>query len=229
MTTNYSLIEVATQNEFDVRGMETMRAWMNDAIVERGHCIVALAGGSTPKQIYTLLGEQDIDWSKVSFCLADERYVSADDKDSNQRLVRETLFAKGRTSAVFLFPDTTLPMHECTDDYESQLTHLLQGGVFDIVILGMGDDGHTTSLFPPVTDEGLMRVGVVHTTTDRFAVRDRISIALPLLQTAQKRLLLLTGEEKKKTWEKMIAADTDPKRWPLQPLLDTKTTVLARW
>lgn len=221
MTQGTFVFRECNADVFAETAADLLSVWIAQATQERGRCTLALSGGSTPRPVYRDLAQKNIDWKKLGVCLVDERYVAPTDKDSNSLLVRETL-----PQAQLTVPDTSLSVPACVDDYEKKILSMLPGGSLDIAVLGMGEDGHIASLFPPVTDEGLSRTGIVHTTTDRFAVRDRIGMTLPLLKRAKRRLLLLNGDGKKRVWETMLASARDPKRWPLQELSDDALTVL---
>lgn len=197
--------------------------WLGAAIVQcqrsQGGCTVGLCGGSTPGPVYALLSaDLSIDWSSVTFFALDERYVPADHEDSNQRMMRETIIK--RTNAVLLAPHTALPLPECIADYDKKVAQLSP----DILVIGMGDDGHITSLFPPLDPAAFGPKNVIHTTTDRFAVRDRISTTLPVLLAAKRRLFLITGEKKAKVLADMQSKNEDVSLYPAQYLFDERTT-----
>lgn len=211
-----------TSDAFAKEASALMETWIEETLAMKDRCILALSGGSTPKSVYASLAAKEIDWKRVDIVLVDERCTNIESADSNQKMIRDVF-----TNAHLLAPDPSLPAHEAADAYEKSLLAIKGGGTMDIVVLGIGEDGHIASLFPPVTDEGLTRMGVVHTTTDRFAVRDRISMSLPLLQKSNRKLLLLSGDAKKKILAQCMAAEKDLKRWPLHALLDTTLTVLC--
>ena len=155
-----------------------------------GH--VALAGGSTPRRAYELAAELEPDWSRVDIWLGDERCVSPDDERSNLRLVRETLLAR-------LDRQPTLhPVHTELDAVDAAATYdeALRGVVLELALLGLGDDGHTASLFPgsPALDE-----------RDRLAVSadpglapwvGRVTMTLPMLLAARQIVFLVVGNAK---------------------------------
>ncbi len=182
---------------------------------------IGLSGGSTPKPVYEKLSvEKKIDWSRVCFFLLDERYIAFDHADSNVKMIRETLLRNEAATASFLVPDTTLPLTECIAQYDKKISTLQP----DLVVLGMGPDGHIASLFPPVPSEAFGPANVIHTTTDRFAVHDRISVTFPVLEAAKKRVFLITGSDKSALLERMKDGNQDASLFPASALMDERTT-----
>lgn len=208
-----------------------IRTSILDAIARNGSCIIGLSGGKTPGAIYAQLGsDTSIDWKNVHVFLCDERYIPADHADSNLRMLNDTLLRDaGIPTDHIHVPDTSLPLPACISAYDEELKQLLQHPA-DIVILGMGNDGHTASLFPPMTQEAFGPARVIHTQTEVFAVRDRISVSLPVLTDAHDRILLLRGSDKIQTWQQMTKSDEDEHRWPLKAVLATgeMTVIVAR-
>lgn len=194
------------------------------AIDTRGRCVIGLSGGSTPKPVYELLGsDTSIDWAKVGIFLYDERYTPAADANSNQRLVRETLLKAARIpEAQCVFPNTMLPIDECLRDYSVRVKALWSDHLPDIGILGMGDDGHIASLFPPLTDLALSDERfALHTTTERFAVKDRLTLSLNVVAAAQSHTFLFTGQTKFDVWNHMLQSPEDERRWPAKRVIDS--------
>ncbi|MBP7114119.1 MAG: 6-phosphogluconolactonase [Candidatus Peribacteraceae bacterium] len=205
--------------------VRTASDWIRAVILKAQHegrtATIGLSGGSTPRPVYVLLStELGIDWSRVTFFLTDERYVPADHADSNQRMIRETLLTHEARDAKTVFPDTSLPLEACIADYELRIKALSP----DLVVLGMGDDAHIASLFPPVGPEAYGPATVIHTTTDRFAVHDRLSVTFPVLLHAPQRLFLITGATKSALLTKMQKENEDVSVYPAQYLFDARTT-----
>ncbi|MFH1670295.1 MAG: 6-phosphogluconolactonase [Patescibacteria group bacterium] len=225
-----------TQSEVDFinSGVHILKESIQDAISKRGECMLGLSGGSTPRPIYELLGKEEIDWSKVTIFLVDERYVPPDDDKSNQKMVHETLLKSATIpESNIIFPDATLPLEECVLDYTSKFKKMIdaQGYLPDIVTLGLGEDGHIASLFPPVSDAALSdQHFVLHTQTDRFDVKDRITLTLNVIASAQNHIFFLKGEGKKKVWEAMSESKEDERRWPAKRVLESEgTMVVTLW
>ena len=215
-------IQSASEEDFVTQSVATLLGRLQQSIDEFGSAILGLSGGSTPKAIYTALGKEDIDWSKVFLFLVDDRYIAADDADSNQKLVRETLLMNASIpESNIIFPDTSLPLEECISNYEANLAELLSKGIPYSVTLGLGGDGHIASLFPPVPAAGYGDRLVIHTETEDFAVRDRISVTMVIIGSADRKIFFLKGEDKKFVWDEMMQSEDaeDMDRWPAKAAL----------
>ena len=158
---------------------------------------IALAGGQTPRRAYELLAAIEGSWRHVHLWLGDERCVPEDDPESNARMIRESLYAHARAEPPSLHA-VSCPEHpeDAAWLYGLEVRERVPEETFDIVLLGMGPDGHTASLFPgqPALD---VRVAPC------VAVRDapkppphRVTLTLPVLRRARTTLLLVTGAEK---------------------------------
>ncbi len=174
---------------------------------------LGLSGGSTPKPFYTLLAQaSDFDWSLIEIFLVDERYVPLGDEHSNCSLLRETLI-DNITLRKFVHFDTSLPIQESLDDYDQHLEH--REGFFDLVLLGLGSDGHTASLFPDdeILHEEKKWVG--HSEKGE-PITDRLTLTYPALSNAKECWFLITGEEKMKVAKKALQPDS---KLPASPIL----------
>lgn len=161
---------------------------------------VALSGGTTPLPIYRELGaRKDIPVDSIDFFLVDERNVGLDNEDSNYRAIMDQM---GRDRGIQMhFFDTRRGIDGAIAAYQRELA-IVPGGVFDLIVLGIGTDGHIASLFPH--SRALRSTAdLAHTTTDAFPVHDRMTMTLSLIIRA-KRLLLLAGPNKKEILEKAI-------------------------
>ena len=137
-------------------------------------------------------------------------------------MIQETLLANASIPAHhFIAPDTTLPLELCVEHYNQALEELFEQYRPDIMTLGLGEDGHIASLFPPVPEEGLTDDRtVIHTQTERFAVLDRISLTLPVIRNASHLVYFLKGEGKMTTWNTMLESDQSVEMWPTKGLLE---------
>jgi 6-phosphogluconolactonase len=177
-------LRVAASADAARRGAAELLA---EAAARGGH--IALSGGSTPGPAYEAAAELEPDWSRVELWFADERCVPPDDEASNYRLVRERLLERveRRPEEHRVFGE--LPPDEAADRYDSEL----RGLVLDLVLLGIGADGHTASLFPndAALGEKARRAVAVH----RPDV-DRVTLTLPVLSAARIVVFLAVGADK---------------------------------
>jgi 6-phosphogluconolactonase len=181
------------------------------AIEERGRFVLALAGGNTPRELYRLLADQHADelpWQHVHWFWSDERFVGPDDPESNQRMARECFAPLSLPERGWHPPDTSLASPEETAAlYERELVPYLP---MDVVLLGLGEDGHIASLFPgaPALEE-----------TERLvvAVRDspkppplRVTMTLPAIHRSRAVHFLVSGERKRETLARTLSGESPP-------------------
>lgn len=179
---------------------------------ERGIASIALAGGSTPKGVYHLLAEpplsEQVDWQKVEIFFGDERCVPADAPDSNFRMAHETLLSKvcPPTEHVHVVQGE-LPPETAAQRYEEEIRETLgETPRFDLVLLGMGEDGHTASLFPATPDlDGGGRLVIA--TESPKPPKDRITLTLPAINSARHVIFLVSGKSKRDALERVWNGD----------------------
>lgn len=182
---------------------------VSQVLAQQPRFSLALAGGHTPARLYHLLASeyaQRIEWSRVHLFWGDERYVPADHPTSNYRMVRETLLASLRLPEGNVHPMPTHPAHPeaAARLYEQELLAFFGGFPrLDLVLLGMGTDGHTASLFPNTPAlwerERLVAVGEAPTEPKR-----RLTLTLPVLNAARTVYLLVTGADKAETVRRIL-------------------------
>ncbi|MBX3379944.1 MAG: 6-phosphogluconolactonase [Phycisphaeraceae bacterium] len=179
---------------------------LREMIGVRGKAHLGLSGGNTPKPMYALLaGLPDIDWSVVHFWWGDERCVPRTDKNSNERMARESLLSHIPfvEENVHTLP-TTLAPAECAAAYEAEMRRTCEVDpktsmpVIDILLLGIGDDGHTLSLFPrsPTLAEAARAVASTQA-PPTSPVKDRVTLTFPAARSARYRVFLAAGADKK--------------------------------
>ncbi len=172
------------------------------ASTERGGH-VALSGGSTPRPAYEAAARLAPDWSRVEVWWADERCVPPNDERSNYRLVRETLLDRlERGPAIEHRVRGEVSPDRAADLYEAEL----KGVVFDLVLLGIGPDGHTASLFP--NDAALDELGRRALPVRRADV-DRVTLTIPVLNAAETIVFLVVGEEKAAAAARAFSGEPD--------------------
>ena len=214
-------------NDYDSRELldsalaEKVSNILKEAIALKGKASIAVSGGSTPKGFFKALSEKALDWKKVTVTLADERWVDINSSDSNTRLVHENLLQNNASSAKFfhLKQGENLCAETLADLNLAAETSLLP---LDVLILGMGEDGHTASLFPcseqiahgldTNNTEALM---AVQPTT---APHQRITFSFASLSQSQNTFLHICGESKKEVLDKALA-DKDIFSMPIRAFL----------
>jgi 6-phosphogluconolactonase len=204
-----------------VEAVRRLQSACRRAVAARGRFTLVLAGGSTPRRLYELLGGEEtqhrLDWAAVEIFFGDERCVPPDDAASNYRLARETLLDRLPAPPAGLHRiHGELDPPAAADLYEKVIRGSLGQGVprFDLVLLGLGEDGHTASLFPgsPALDE---RERLVVPSLAPVAPNSRVTLTLPVLQAAREVVFLVSGPEKAATLAKVLGGRTGEKGEPL--------------
>ena len=194
LKTSRELFDAAAA-EFALQAAEAIRA--------RGRFTVALSGGSTPKSLYSLLATKpNIPWDKIYFFWGDERHVPPDHPDSNYRMADEALLSKVPVPAknVFRLHAEEKDAQAAALQYEQTLKdffHLSPGEFprFDLILLGLGPDGHAASLFPESAALNETHRLVVANWVEKFKT-DRITFTFPVLNAAACVIFLASGAEK---------------------------------
>lgn len=178
---------------------------MREACTQEKACI-GLSGGKTPIPIYRELTPQDV--ASAQLYMLDERYVPASDPRSNVHAISMAL----PPVPIENF-DTSLPIEQSLAAYSKKLPEM-----FTLCILGIGTDGHVTSLFPhsPALTE---KNSVAHTTTDTLDVRDRLTVTFPLIISSKKILLVASGKSKKQIIDDLLHSQKTVDELPAKKLL----------
>ena len=204
-----------------------------DAAVRRtGRCTLVLSGGSTPRTLHGLLASDfrdQVPWGKVHVFWGDERYVSPHDPDSNYRMAKETLLDHVPCPAGNIHP---MPTHFPSADlaayeYEKATLRRYFGTDwphFDLILLGLGEDGHTASLFPgsPALEEQARWVVAVQAPAEPPL---RVTLTLPALTGAANTYVLVTGSKKAGALHHVLADVNDPNTYPAAGLRFTEGTL----
>jgi 6-phosphogluconolactonase len=200
------------------RALELVVSKIQSAIQERGQSTIALAGGSTPKQLYEALSTQSLPWEKIHVFWGDERYVPPDHPDSNQGMARQAWLDKVDIPAANIHPmPTDGPTPEAdAEKHETQLREFFQTAdrefpEFDVILLGIGDDAHTASLFPHTevlkVQDRLVSVG-------NKDGQPRITFTAPLINHARCVVFLVVGAGKRAALEQIFAPEADASTYP---------------
>ena len=172
-----------------------------EAVALRGSATLVVSGGSTPRELYRLLATTNLPWQKITVLLADDRWVAQDHEDSNERMVRELLLRDEAASAHFLslapaYPDEAANLLQV----EAALAQL---PTFDVVLLGMGLDGHTASLFPCSAEinHAMTTTARVAMTKPAAAPHRRVTLTRRRLEDSRWGAVHIVGEEKSRVLE----------------------------
>ncbi|ACK65512.1 6-phosphogluconolactonase [Rippkaea orientalis PCC 8801] len=188
------------------------------AIEQRGQCTLALSGGSTPKPLYEALAQQPLPWEKIHIFWGDERYVPPDHPDSNQGMTRQAWLNHISIPAENIHPMPTASGDPTLDaqTHETELIQFFQVGIgqfpaFDVILLGMGDDGHTASLFPH-TEALAVRDRLV--TVGNKDGQPRLTFTIPLINQARCVIFVVAGENKRPALAEIMAEVSDEQAYP---------------
>ena len=213
--TRYRLIVASGPEDLARQCAERIASCIDLALAERDRAQIALAGGGTPKAAYERLGREHLPWDRVDVLLGDERWVDPDDPDSNALMLRQTLLAQTPALRARFHP---MPTDEASPDagaavFSEALSELCGGSPprLDLVLLGLGDDGHTASLFPGTT---------ATTVTDRWATVSegkglpRITLTAPVLSAARQVIFLVSGAGKQQALRRLLDPNEASERTP---------------
>lgn len=202
-----------------------VRAAAAEAIAARGAFFVALSGGSTPRPVYRALADDpDVDWARWSLFWGDERCVPPEHPDSNYRMVKEEVLdrrgARGAPQpAVVARLLGELDPERAAREYEDALRALVPAPgalpAFDLVLLGMGGDGHTASLFPGTAALHEQERLVVANRVPQLGAT-RLTVTFPLINAARRVLFLVSGADKAAAFQAVHHGPRDLERWPSQ-------------
>lgn len=210
--------------------------WMVDYIhktlAEKKMFTLALSGGNTPKALYQLLAQEPyrnlIDWQRILFFWGDERYVSFEDESNNAHMCHEALLNHVAVNKAQVFPiDTTISPEDSAKAYQYLLHQYFNGqaDTFDLMLLGLGDNGHTLSLFPYTE--------ILHEQTDwvkSYWLKEqqmfRISLTAPVANQSTAIAFLVTGTGKANMVKQIIEGERLPEKYPAQLIQPTKAANL---
>lgn len=204
---------------------------LQERMVARGEATLVVSGGNTPVPFLQALGEKPLLWDQLTVLVADERWVAVDDELSNERLVREHLYRDGM-NIISLAPEEPGETLEAGSARIEEELNILPKKL-DVVILGMGDDGHTASLFPnhPQLAEGLNSESQRASLPIRNAPKappERITLTASRLLASSHLLLHITGEGKRETYERAAAA-LDADNLPISYFLHQETSPVTTY
>jgi 6-phosphogluconolactonase len=207
---------IVDREDFDRAAAQWVAAAINCAVDERGSCSIALAGGSTPRPVYWKLSQPPfrdmVSWNRLFVYFGDERAVPPDHPDNNYGAAREALLRHVAIPEdhVFRMQAERADREVAAAEYQRRLPERL-----DILLLGMGPDGHTASLFPgsPAVDERTRKVVPVIAPKSPAA---RLTITQPVISAARQVLMLVAGADKAATVVRALRSPYAPRDLPAQ-------------
>jgi len=228
-----SSVEIRTlttpQELFDAAAELVIRA-TNEAVSKRGRFTIALSGGSTPKSLFNLLASNartTLPWDRMFFFWGDERHVPPTDPESNYRMAEEAMLGKIPVAAgnVFRIAAENPDAAAAAEAYEQTLRKFFglapgQIPIFDLILLGMGPDGHTASLFPGTAAVHERSRLVVSNWVEKFKT-DRLTLTLPVLNAARQVAFLVSGTDKAAVLHTVLEENVPPEQYPaklIQPV-----------
>ncbi len=182
---------------------------LNASLTGKDKFNIALSGGNTPKLLYQLLAfppfSNNINWKNIQFFVVDERYVAHTHKESNYKMMKDVLFNKIKIPKENIFPINTskTPAVDALD-YENKIKETLKNNTFDLVLLGLGSDGHTASLFSnycTLLETKKLAMAEFNVEKNQY----RISMTLPLLNKSKQIIFLVSGSDKEPIFKKITA------------------------
>lgn len=184
----------------------------DESIQKRGKFCVALSGGSTPRELFNLIVSEfkdTIDWSLVWFFWSDERTVGPDHNDSNYKMALDHLLSRVpvNMNQVFRIKGEEDPK-EAADQYEKQIVEHVKDAKFDLIMLGVGEDGHTASLFPETNALKVKDAFVVSTFVEKMKTH-RITFTFPLINHSRHAVVYAFGDNKAEIVERILKKGED--------------------
>jgi 6-phosphogluconolactonase len=203
-------VRIADSSEVPRIGAGWIARELEQAIAERGFATLALSGGSSPRRVYEELASLPIPWERVGIFFGDERCVPPDDPDSNFRMAREALLDRVRAPHVHRMAADRVDVEAAAAEYARELPEAL-----DAIVLGMGEDGHTASLFPGHDwSHAAGRKVIVVSGAPKPPPR-RMSVTPEVIWAARARLVLAPGASKAPQIVRALEGDADPARYPV--------------
>ena len=210
-----AVVSYATEHRFaDSEALElalaqALAARLSEAIASRGHALLAVSGGRSPRPLFERLAAAPLDWSAITVTLVDERWLPPEHADSNARWLQETLLRGAAAAAHFVPLKNPAPTVEAGLATAEQAVREL-ALPFDVVLLGMGEDGHTASLFPAADGlaaaldaQGSALCAAIHPPAAPYP---RLSLTVAALLQSRVLILPLAGSAKLETYARALGA-----------------------
>ena len=224
---SYKLHRYTDQEEVARATATLISSNINSALEIKNRVQIALSGGSTPAKVYSLLGDIDLPWERVDIILGDERWVDPSDESSNSLMIRNTLLSKKFGIKANFYPVPTLEMGTPKKSARSFCEILekictKEPPSLDFILLGLGEDGHTASLFP---NSEAVREKTDYVTVGQGKGLDRITLTAPFINATDKIMFLVTGVHKQMALKRLIDPFESEERTPAK-LIRTESDIV---
>ena len=223
MSSSAEIRTLTTPQELFASAAEHVVYAANEAVTARGRFTIALSGGSTPKSLYNLLATNartTLPWEQTLFFWGDERHVPPTDPESNYRMVDEAMLSKVPVppANVFRMPAENPDAEAVAETYEQTLRKVFQLGPndvpqFDLILLGMGPDGHTASLFPGTAGLKEKSRLVIANWVEKLKTY-RLSFTLPVINAARSVAFLVSGTDKAPVLKAVLEGNDPGEQYP---------------
>ncbi|MFZ0318408.1 MAG: 6-phosphogluconolactonase [Candidatus Sulfotelmatobacter sp.] len=210
------------QDLFQAAAEDVIRV-ATDAVTQRGRFTIALSGGSTPRNLYTLIAANaraNLPWEQIFFFWGDERHVPPTNSESNYRMAQETLLSKIPVppANIYRIPSENPDATEAAEAYEQTLRKFFDPAPkkfprFDLILLGMGPDGHTASLFPETEALQEQSRFVVANWVEKLNT-SRFTLTVPVLNAAQRVDFLVSGADKASALHEVLEGNAAAEKYP---------------
>ncbi|HHT9111467.1 MAG TPA: 6-phosphogluconolactonase [Candidatus Brocadiaceae bacterium] len=222
----HEILVVAGHDELSIRAAKEFVRIAVDSIQIKKNFTVVLSGGSTPAGLYKLLASDDyreqVPWPNVYFFWGDERCVPPDDKESNYNMARQILLDKVPIPKEnnFRMPADQADHAQASAEYEQMIRTFFHTKTeeiprFDLILLGMGDDGHTASLFPGTPALFEKKRCVTENYIEKLGLY-RLTLTVPLINQAKNIIFLISGESKAPVLKEVLEGEYQPQKLPSQ-------------
>ena len=229
LMTDYDIQVSEDNNSLAFAASNLIAQIIESTLKKKSRVKIALCGGSTPKSAYSLLGRRNLEWDKVDLFLGDERWVDNESQDSNCFLLNHSLFKEGNPSLeASFFPVSTIELSSpeaSAKDYERIIKKNLDGDPprFDLILLGLGDDGHTASLFPG-SDSLFVRDDLI--TVGEGKGHQRITFTSKLLNSTDKVIFLISGVTKQTALKRLLNQSESWERTPAKLVANSSKIIV---
>ncbi|WP_320667615.1 6-phosphogluconolactonase [Prochlorococcus sp. MIT 1307] len=203
---SYKIEQAIDNDDLAKKASQVIAAHIDLALDQKERSQISLAGGSTPSLTYSFLGQERLPWDRVDVFLGDERWVEPNNECSNALMLQRSLLAQfpGSNARFHPVPTTSYSSpNESAESFSNLISKICVGEppIFDLIVLGLGEDGHTASLFP--SSDSLL-IKDKYTTIAHGKGKDRITLTAPVLSAARKVIFLVSGASKQIALKRLL-------------------------